>query len=225
MKNSKNKSNKNKTNKNKTNKNKTNKNKTNKKVVKFSSTTKNKKNKIYKKTDYNSGDGMMTSVWGPSMWHVLHTMSFNYPIEPTKEQRQKYRDFVLSLKWTLPCKYCRINLKNNFRVLPLTMDCMKNRDTFSRYIYRLHELVNKMLKKKSGLTYCDVRERYEHFRSRCNNTETNKRIIDMSKTLKNGKGKHKKESGCVNPLYGKKTKCILKIVPKTLKCKTFQVNH
>ena len=218
--------------KNKSNKNKTNK--LNKKFVKFSSTTKyntTKKNKIYKKTDYNSGDGMMTSVWGPSMWHVLHTMSFNYPIEPTKEQRQKYRDFVLSLKWTLPCKYCRINLKNNFRVLPLTMDCMKNRDTFSRYIYRLHELVNKMLKKKSGLTYCDVRERYEHFRSRCNNTETNKRIIDISKTLKNGKGKikysgkHKKESGCVNPLYGKKTKCILKIVPKTLKCKTFQVNH
>jgi hypothetical protein len=43
---------------------------------------------------------------------------------------------------------------------------MKNRESFSRYVYELHELVNKMLNKKSGLKYCDVRERYEHFRAR-----------------------------------------------------------
>ena len=43
---------------------------------------------------------------------------------------------------------------------------MKNRFTFSKYIYDLHEIVNKMLKKKSNLSYCDVRERYEHFRAR-----------------------------------------------------------
>ena len=30
------------------------------------------------KKDYLSGDGMLTSVWGPSLWHYLHTMSFNY---------------------------------------------------------------------------------------------------------------------------------------------------
>lgn len=184
--------------------------------------TRKKKIRIYKKTDYNSGDGMMTSVWGPSMWHVLHTMSFNFPIEPTQQEKRKYRDFVLLLEYTLPCKYCRINFKNNLKALPLTMESMKNRDTFSRYIYQLHELVNKMLKKKSGLSYCDVRERYEQFRSRCNKKETEKRIINISKTLKKN-DRHKKELGCVNPLYGKKTKCILKIVPKTQKCKTFQI--
>ena len=30
--------------------------------------------------DYMSGDGMLTTVWGPAMWHFLHTMSFNYPV-------------------------------------------------------------------------------------------------------------------------------------------------
>ena len=38
---------------------------------------------VYSLNDYNSGDGMLTSVWGPGMWHVLHTMSFNYPVKPT----------------------------------------------------------------------------------------------------------------------------------------------
>jgi hypothetical protein len=34
-------------------------------------------------------------------------------------------------------------------------------------VYELHELVNTVLGKKSGLCYEDVRDRYEHFRSRC----------------------------------------------------------
>ena len=43
--------------------------------------------RIFTKTDYNSGDGMLTSVWGPAQWHFLHTMSFNYPVEPTIEEK------------------------------------------------------------------------------------------------------------------------------------------
>ena len=42
---------------------------------------------MYTEEEYNSGDGMLTAVWGPSMWHFLHTMSFNYPAFPTKEQK------------------------------------------------------------------------------------------------------------------------------------------
>ena len=37
---------------------------------------------VFNKDDYNSSDGMLTYVWGPSMWHTLHTISFNYPVKP-----------------------------------------------------------------------------------------------------------------------------------------------
>ena len=73
------------------------------------------KRKIFTDKDYNSGDGMMTSVWGPPLWHTLHTISFNYPIKPTDKQKKDYYKFYSSLKNILPCKYCRINLKNNFK--------------------------------------------------------------------------------------------------------------
>ena len=138
----------------------------NKKSSNFNSLKITKKNrkKVFSKENYNSGDGMLTSVWGPSMWHYLHTMSFNYPIHPSKEDKIHYRDFVLNLQYVLPCKYCRMNLKKNFKNLPLKMYNMSNRETFSRYLYNLHELINKMLHKKSNLTYSDVRDRYEHFR-------------------------------------------------------------
>ena len=188
-------------------------------------TRKNRKTKtkkrVFIKKDFISGDGMMVSLWGPPMWHFLHTMSFNYPVNPSQEDKEHYRDFVLSLEHVLPCKYCRENLKTNFKSLPLTMSEMKNRETFSRYMYELHELVNRMLKKKSNLTYCDVRERYEHFRARC--TEEKPIIFKYTKTKRNKKGK--KEKGCTEPLYGKKSKCIIKIVPQETKEQTMQIDE
>ena len=126
-----------------------------------------KSDMVYSVSEYSSNDGMLTSVWGPGMWHYMHTMSFNYPVKPTENDKHHYKDFILNLKHVLPCGKCRANLRKNFKRLPLTMKGMKSRDTFSRYVFDLHELVNKMLNKSSGLSYEDVRERYEHFRSRC----------------------------------------------------------
>ena len=175
-----------------------------------------KRRRTFKKGDFKSADGMLTSVWGPSMWHYLHTMSFGYPVKPTKEQKIHYRNFVLNLQNVLPCKYCRINLTNNFKAHPLKMCHMASRDKFSRYIYKLHEIVNKMLGKKSGLSYCDVRERYEHFRARC--TEEKPKYFKFRKTTK-------REKGCTEPLYGKKAKCVIKIVPYDEKCKTLEIDQ
>lgn len=244
----------NKKNRNKTKKtsttNRLNKKVSNKKNI-SNKTLKNKPKKIYTKDDYNSDDGMLTTVWGPSMWHYLHTMSFNYPVKPTIEQKKHYKDFILSLQNVLPCKWCRMNLKNNLKQLPLTQMRMKNRETFSRYIFELHELINTMLGKRSGLTYDDVRERYEHFRSRCtiditmnkkdiqnmfnkttsksnsnyikpsSKNKTVKRIHIASKYKRN---KDTKENGCTEPLYGKKSKCIIKIVPQEDKGQSFQMD-
>jgi hypothetical protein len=182
--------------------------------------TKNQtKKRVFKKGDFYSGDGFLTTVWGPAIWHSLHTISFNYPVKPTLEQKKQYRNYVLSLQNVLPCGACRKNLRMNFKHLPLKMSHMESRDSFSRYIYNLHELVNKMLKKKSNLSYCDVRERYEHFRSRCVDEKPKVFKYSEIKTKKN-----KKEKGCTEPLYGKKARCILNIVPQDEKGQSIQID-
>ena len=183
---------------------------------------KTKKQRVFKKGDFYSGDGFLTSVWGPAVWHTLHTISFNYPVNPSIEQKKHYRNFVLSLQNVLPCGACRKNLKTNFKHLPLTMKVMESRDTFSRYIYNLHELVNKMLKKKSNLTYCDVRERYEHFRSRC--VDEKPKVFKYSEITSQKTQKNRKEKGCTEPLYGKKARCILNIVPQDEKGQSIQID-
>ena len=165
---------------------------------------------IFTENDFNSGDGMMTSIWGPPMWHVLHTISFNYPVKPTKEQKKHYFNFYNNLQNILPCKYCRDNIVKNMEKIPLTMKVFKNRDNLSKWVYELHEIVNKMLNKVSGLSYDDVRQRYETFRARC--------IEKESKVNKNV------EKGCTEPLYGSKAQCILNIVPKDARKKSLTID-
>jgi hypothetical protein len=186
---------------------------------KIKNKTKIKTKRVFKKKHFNSGDGILTSVWGPAMWHYLHSMSFNYPVNPTNQEKKHYKKFILSLQYVLPCKYCRINLKNNFKQYPLQSCHLKTREAFSRYVYNLHEIINKMLNKRSNLTYPDIRERYEHFRSRCAKTDSPK-IIRLKVTQKRGK----KEKGCTEPLYGKKSKCIINIVPQDNKKNNMIIN-
>ena len=171
-------------------------------------------NKTFNKKDYNSKDGMLTSVWGPSLWHSLHAISFNYPQNPTKQNKREYLNFFMSLRYVLPCKHCRDNFIKNIKKVPLNMKTMKNRETLSKWLYNLHEEINTMLGKKSNLTYNDVRNRYEMFRARC---------IDEGKPKK--KKTQKREKGCTTPYYGKKSQCVINIVPKSKRCKTFKIDR
>jgi hypothetical protein len=101
------------------------------------------------------------------------------------------------------------------------------------------------LNKKSGLSYNDVRDRYEHFRARCTkNTEhlvkvdkltdkaTDKETDkvnddlkdDLKDNLKDKETNKLKEKGCTEPIHGYKSKCILHIVPQETEGDTFQID-
>lgn len=161
----------------------------------------------FTRRDYSSKNGMMTTIWGPPMWHFLHTMSFNYPVEPSPAEKSNYKSFVRSLKNVLPCGKCRENLRGNLKAVPLKASDLASRYAFSRWMYRFHEHVNKTLGKRSGLTYDAVRDRYEHFRARC-----------VAET-------HKVESGCTGKMGPRrKSKCVLKIVPHDDACETLEID-
>ena len=166
---------------------------------------------------YSSDNGFVTSVWGPGLWHFLHTMSFNYPVTPTKEQKAQYKQFVMSLQHVLPCRHCRENFPQNIQAVPFTAYSLKNRNTFSRWMYRFHAHINSMLGKETPYTYEQIRSTYEEFRAGCSDTSPTSSVAK--------RGKHnKKEKGCVRPAKKKTSqKCVIRIVPTTVSCPSFQV--
>jgi hypothetical protein len=172
---------------------------------------------IFTQEELNSNDGMLTTVWGPALWHTLHTISFNYPVNPTQEQRQQYKEFILSLRNVMPCGACRRNLTTNLEKCELNSHALKNRKNFSRWMYRLHEQINTMLGKSSGLSYEDVAQRYENFRARCRpggapTIPHHPGSVDHPKKI---------ESGCVEPVTGVKSRCVISIIPQQVEYPTF----
>tara|TARA_Y100000741_G_scaffold185747_1_gene141165 strand:- start:1673 stop:2248 length:576 start_codon:yes stop_codon:yes gene_type:complete len=171
--------------------------------------------------EYNSDYGMITYIWGPLLWHYLHIMSFNYPVNPVEYNKENgyskgfiqncYYLFITLLGYILPCGACRKNLKDNLESLDFKKrksEILKNRKNFSKFIYDLHETVNKMLDKKSNLNYEEIRDFYEHFRAFCS--------------------KDKKHNGCTvlqhNNKEREKPKVVVYFVPFGKKIKTTKVH-
>ena len=50
---------------------------------------------------------MRVNKWGNHGWEFLHTTTFNYPIIPTNDDKENYRNLFTSLNYTLPCIYCQ----------------------------------------------------------------------------------------------------------------------
>jgi hypothetical protein len=84
---------------------------------------------------------MNQNIWGPHLWFSLHTISFNYPLNPTKEEKQNYKDFFLSLKHVIPCSICKKNYIRHLNEMPLD-NALNSRKDLVYWMIDLHNTVN-----------------------------------------------------------------------------------
>ena len=133
----------------------------------------------------NSSQGMSSNLWGPPLWHYLHTISFNYPVSPTTQHKKDYYNLMVNIGKTLPCKFCRDNFMKNFEQVPLNNYSLKNRNTFSRWMYRFHSHINKMLGKPTNIKYEEVKIKFNNLRATsCRKISKKKGICKTSKYRK-----------------------------------------
>tara|TARA_Y100001972_G_C7657723_1_gene331355 strand:- start:702 stop:1097 length:396 start_codon:yes stop_codon:yes gene_type:complete len=45
--------------------------------------------------------------WGPKLWDILHTFSYNYDENPNIQQKQNAMNFFSSICLLLPCDFCK----------------------------------------------------------------------------------------------------------------------
>lgn len=123
--------------------------------------------------NFNIRDGFSTKIWGPSTWHLLRVISFNYPPKPTADDRANYAQFVESLGHVLPCGACRRNFVKNLQASGFGPEVFRSRDSFSRFVYRLEQVVFEMTSGQPHLPYTfeETRATYECFRAKCAKTK------------------------------------------------------
>ena len=111
---------------------------------------------------------MDTRFWGPDGWRLLHSIARGYPAKPTREEKDMYRLFFNSLKYVLPCIYCRMSLTQYTKELPLTDEYLTNPESLSKWIYLIHNKVNAKLRgqnllKEDDPPFKEIWERYTKY--------------------------------------------------------------
>ena len=85
-------------------------------------------------------------VWGPPFWFVMHTVSLNYPVQPTYAQRRTHYDFFYNIRNILPCEMCRQHYRTLLKQFPIE-PFLDNRDALISWVILIHNQVNVRLGK------------------------------------------------------------------------------
>jgi len=84
---------------------------------------------------------MNQNIWGPHFWVTLHTLTFNYPLEPTHNDKHNYNTFFTTLKDILPCSVCQRNFIRKLKEDPLKQHLNSRRDIVE-WMIDCHNKVN-----------------------------------------------------------------------------------
>lgn len=95
---------------------------------------------------------MKPDVWGPHAWIFLHSITLEYPDNPTSEDKVNIVNFINSLGPVLPCQKCRINFKSHIEKYPLTEEVLKSKTNLVKWMIDIHNCVNEM-NNKCKLSY------------------------------------------------------------------------
>ena len=148
--------------------------------------------------DEESTNSMQTPVWGPCLWTYLHFWSKSFPLKPTHANRLAMSTTLLAILSTLPCNLCVDNASQNLDKVGFAKPhtphrlakskFMKNRQTFTRFVFDLHNQVSQMLgKDTSTIDFDQVMEDLEIGRAKA--------------CSKKRKPQDNLESGCIEPKY------------------------
>ena len=103
---------------------------------------------------------MESKIWGPSAWLFLHSVTLNYPTNPTLKNKKIYMDFFNILPNILPCDICNQNLKKHFKQYPIKF-YLDSKESLTKWLFNIHNLTNKDLK-KSTITYANFIKLYKN---------------------------------------------------------------
>ena len=89
---------------------------------------------------------MEPNIWGPGAWLFLHSITLNYPDNPTLEHKKIYSDFFNRLKDVLPCEICKKHYSQNIKDSPINFS-LNSKEAITKWLVNIHNKVNSMYNK------------------------------------------------------------------------------
>ena len=88
----------------------------------------------------------MSYPWGPIYWNYLHMTTFQYPENPTLEDKRNYVRLIEIFIHTIPCNICKNDISDTIKISDLQR-VLDSKSELIKYMWNIHNIVNKKLKK------------------------------------------------------------------------------
>ena len=102
---------------------------------------------------------MEPKVWGPGAWLFLHSITLNYPENPTDNDKMFHKNFFLNLQNVLPCPSCAQHYSMNLKKFPID-PALESRELLVKWLIDIHNDVN-IKNNKPVWSYADVYNKYQ----------------------------------------------------------------
>lgn len=136
-------------------------------------------------------DSIYTSPksWGPHFWFVMKCIAYNYPDNPTTEEKERVKKFYLDLQYLLPCAKCRKSYTEHIFNHPINHWLANGRKLFE-WVNIIYKETNKNINANNGnANYSDKKvQKY----TRDAKDKKNKNVKKGKKDKKDKKDKKKK---------------------------------
>ena len=118
---------------------------------------------------YNKGNEMVSPTeWGPNAWKLLHGIAerigYNKNITIAKNEKNEIRITLRNFGSLLPCKTCQTHYREWLHLHPpevfLNEFGEDLRDGMRKWVWQLHEDVNRRREVVSGISYESLHELY-----------------------------------------------------------------
>lgn len=87
---------------------------------------------------------MKPDIWGPHAWIFLHSITLDYPDNPTENDKKNFSAFFNSLGYVLPCTKCKLNFKTHLEKYPLTNNALSSKTKLIKWLIDIHNEINKI---------------------------------------------------------------------------------
>ena len=87
---------------------------------------------------------MKPEIWGPSTWVFLHSITLNYPDNPTDEDKHNITSFFEYIGKVLPCDRCKVNFRSHLEKNPISDQVVSNKKNLVLWLIDIHNSVNRM---------------------------------------------------------------------------------
>jgi hypothetical protein len=131
---------------------------------------------------------MEPNIWGKHAWIFLHSVSMNYPDNPSNQDRKNYKDFFENLKYVLPCEVCKKHFTQHIQRNPIE-PALHSKRKLVEWVIEVHNQVNITLNKPT-MTYDQVIDLYKKIYNGSIYLEQNTHL-NSNKNIKNSNNNSK----------------------------------